>query len=141
MRQSYFGNIRISEAFFKAPQYLYLFQKWLRHTIWANTAFIRDWLNPYYIQAKPHLNTRYAYAFYVFLVWITLIDQYTVVQRISLIFQNRKIEKKIELKSLEVESNRKQIYELKTNTTTLEKFAREHYYMHRPGEEVFILKE
>lgn len=109
--------------------------------IWTNTAFIRSWLKPYYLKVEPHLNTRYAYAFYVFIIWVTLIDQYTIIQRISLKFQNKKIEKKIEIKKLEVESNRKQIYELKTNTTTLEKFAREHYYMHRPGEEVFILED
>ncbi len=141
MRLNPIENIRLTTAFFKAPHYLFRFQKWLRKTLWARTAFIREWLKPYYIKAKPHLNTRYAYALYVFLVWITLIDQYTIIQRISLNFQNKKIEEKIELKRLEVESNRKQIYELKTNTTTLEKFAREHYYMHRPGEEVFILEE
>ena len=141
MKPNILENIRFSDSFFKAPHYFYRFMKASQKKIWTNTAFIRSWLKPYYLKVEPYLNTRYAYAFYVFIIWVTLIDQYTIIQRISLKFQNKKIEKKIEIKKLEVESNRKQIYELKTNTTTLEKFAREHYYMHRPGEEVFILED
>ena len=98
-------------------------------------------LAPLIEKYKVHLTSRYAYAIYIFLVWVTFIDQYTIIQRISLYFKINAVEKRIEEKALEVEANRRKIYELRTNATTLEKFARENYLMHRPGEEVFVVEK
>ncbi len=141
LKQINLSEIDITEVPFKAPSFIMRCTKRLMNFVWRNTAFIRTWLKPYYLKLKPHLRTRYAYAVYFFLVWATFIDQYTIIQRISLYFKLNKLEKKIELKKAEVELNRKQIYELKTNATTLEKFAREHYLMHRPGEVVFVVEK
>lgn len=135
------SQIDFTEVPFKAPHYIVRGLRSTAKFTWNNTAFIRIWLKPYYHKLKPHLRTRYAYAVYFFLIWATFIDQYTIIQRISLNFKSHELERKIELKQAEVESNRKQIYELRTNATTLEKFAREHYLMHRQGEEIFVVEK
>lgn len=141
MKRVDLSGIDIADVTFKAPHYIVRTSKRLAQFLWRNTAFIRRWLKPYYIKLQPHLRTRYAYAVYFFLVWVTFIDQYTIIQRISLNFKSAELKRKIEAKQAEVESNRKQIYELRTNATTLEKFAREHYLMHRPGEEVYVIEK
>ena len=141
MKRIDLSHIDFAEAPFKAPHFFARLAKSTASFIWTNTAFVRSWLKPYYLMLKPHLRTKYAYAVYFFLIWATFIDQYTIIQRISLNFKSHALVKKIELKQAEVESNRKQIYELRTDATTLEKFAREHYLMHYPGEEVFVIEK
>lgn len=134
-------QLDLSEAVFKLPSLINRVGRWFGFVLKRIGYFLGRLLAPLIDKYKMHLTSRYAYAIYIFLIWITFIDQYTIIQRISLYFKINAVEKRIEEKALEVEANRRKIYELRTNATTLEKFARENYLMHRPGEEVFVVEK
>lgn len=135
------NQLDLTEAVFKLPSLLARVGRWLSIVFRMIGRLLGRIVEPLLVKYRPHLTTRYAYAIYIFLVWVTFIDQYTIIQRISLYFKINAVEKRIEEKQLEVEANRRKIYELRTNATTLEKFARENYLMHRAGEEVFVVEE
>lgn len=87
------------------------------------------------------LKNKYAAAVTVFLLWVCFINE------IDLFFI---IKSRMELISLrtEVGDLRKKnqladeaLQDISTNTASLEKFARETYYMKRDNEDVFVFKE
>lgn len=41
----------------------------------------------------------------------------------------------------EIKSNKRKKYELQSSNENLEKFAREHYYLKKENEDIFIIKE
>lgn len=53
----------------------------------------------------------------------------------------RSLEKEIKFYQKEIEVNRKKLEDLHTDKEGLERFAREEYFMKRPNEDVFIIKE
>lgn len=49
------------------------------------------------------------------------------------------LEEGIEYYAKELETNQKELKELESNPASLEKFAREKYWMVKPGEEIFLV--
>ncbi|MBT3301795.1 MAG: septum formation initiator family protein [Bacteroidetes bacterium] len=77
----------------------------------------------------------------IFIVWVGFIDRNNLVltyktrQTINELEQNRAYYLS------EIEETKRIKYELLNNRKTLAKFARETYYMKKPGEEIFIVEE
>lgn len=53
----------------------------------------------------------------------------------------RALEREIEHYQEEIQENRQKLNDLRTDKEGLERFAREEYYMKRPNEEVYIIRE
>lgn len=74
----------------------------------------------------------------VFIVWIVFFDQASIPRIIRQRTNNNKVRKEIKLidqKTIETEN---QIKVFKTNKDSIEKYARENYYMKRDNEDIYI---
>ncbi|NQX92222.1 MAG: septum formation initiator family protein [Flavobacteriales bacterium] len=93
------------------------------------------------INWKKWVQNKYVVASLAFLIWITFIND------IDLLFI---MKSKAELQELETQleyyedQNRivaEDLNELTSNDNMLEKFARENYFMKKPNEDIFVVKE
>ena len=86
------------------------------------------------------VRNNYVVSVLVFLVWMMFVDEDNMVARYE---YSRKISEleteKAQLKE-QIEQDRRKMKELMSNKTSLEKFAREEYYMKRDDEVIFIIK-
>lgn len=87
----------------------------------------------------PMLKSKFFIAALAFVVWITLLDENNLIERVQLNNELKQIEKDktYYLEKIQVDAAR--LKELQTNDDNLEKFAREQYLMHRENEDVFVL--
>ncbi len=75
-----------------------------------------------------------------FFVWVAACDEDSVIDYFHLRSKVQALEaEKAELEQ-SIEQNRRKMEELKNSRETLEKFAREEYFMKRDAEVIFILK-
>jgi cell division protein FtsB len=87
------------------------------------------------------VKNKYTLSTVVFLLWLTFFNEIDLIY----IFKSRR-----EVSDLRAEVQRMKddnlkateaLHDLTTNTYSLEKFARENYYMKRENEEVYVFKE
>lgn len=74
-----------------------------------------------------------------FLVWIFFIDNNNLLNQYR---KHRELSELLEKKNFYVQQIKKtdqDLFELKNNPATQEKFAREHYWMKRDNEDVFVI--
>lgn len=83
----------------------------------------------------------YFIATVVFLVWMFFFDANDFVTQYQMSKKLSDLEEDKEYYLQKIEEVQKDRTELMSNPELLEKYAREKYYMKRPGEEVFILVE
>lgn len=77
----------------------------------------------------------------VFLFWIIILDQNNIFQLISYNKEINDLKNQKEYLLNKIVEDSTKLYQLRTNDKSLEKFAREEYFMHKPNEEVFVIKE
>lgn len=77
----------------------------------------------------------------IFLVWIVFFDDNSVIQYVRVLFSNRAQSHTIRQMRTEIEQMDSKLRELDSNLDSLEKFAREQYYFHKPEETVYIVVE
>lgn len=84
------------------------------------------------------LKNKYSITFLIFLFWIAFIDQNNLITQYQYRQQldELKTEKSYFVK--EILRTKTELEELSTNPKSLEKFAREKYYMRKDNEEVFV---
>lgn len=93
------------------------------------------------LQKYPILSNRYFLAFVVFLSWVVFIDTSSLVSQYS---GNRKL---FELKrekryyQQEIRKTKAELNELFSDDHSLEKFAREHYFMKKDSEDVWVFMD
>lgn len=107
--------------------------KELKETVMRNTKDLRETLatlvrNPYVVSVL------------IFLLWMTFIDDDNLItsHRYSQKIEELSEEKESLLNG--IEQDRREMKELKSNSETLEKFAREKYFMKKDDEVIFIIK-
>lgn len=90
---------------------------------------------------KKWIRNKYVVASLAFLLWITFINDIDL----PFILESRSElnELKSQLSYYEEENQRtaEDLEEITTNNNTLEKFARENYFMKRNNEDVFVIRE
>lgn len=84
------------------------------------------------------LRNKYALAIIGMLVWLLFFDKNNVATQYDLIRQCRKLQKEKEYYLSEIESNKKNLVELRSNEKSLETLAREKYLMKKDNEDVFV---
>jgi cell division protein FtsB len=84
------------------------------------------------------LKNRYAYSIIAFVIWVSFIDQNNILTQYSYHSQLNVLEGEKEYFEAAIEKTSKELYDLTENPATLEKFARENYFMKKENEEVFV---
>lgn len=84
------------------------------------------------------LKNKYAYTLIFFIIWVCFIDQNNIMTAYTYNAELKKLEKEKEYYKSAIEKTSKELFDLTENPATLEKFARENYFMRKEGEEVFV---
>ncbi len=84
------------------------------------------------------LKNRYALTVLIFFIFLFFIDQNNIITQYTYRSQLNNFKKEKEYFNQEIEKTRRELEELTTNPVSLEKFAREKYFMKKDNEEVFV---
>ena len=87
------------------------------------------------------LRNKYLIAFLVFLVWLMLFDNNSLIDKVKYINTLHEMEDEKQYYLERIEEDSRRLEELKTNQENLEKFAREQYFMKKENEDVFVIVE
>lgn len=88
---------------------------------------------------KKYINNKYFYTGLIFLVWMVFFDQENFIEQYRLSSNLDDLRAKKTYYQDEIANNEKAIYELENDSSQIEKFAREKYFMKRDNEEVFVI--
>lgn len=84
------------------------------------------------------LKNKYAYTLLFFIIWVCFIDQNNIMTAYSYNVELQNLETEKAYFNEAIEKTSKELFDLTENPATLEKFARENYFMKKEGEEVFV---
>ena len=87
----------------------------------------------------PVFRNKFLLTIVAFIVWLVIFDSNNLVSRYKELSQLHKLRKEKVFYTEKIASDRKMLYELKTNNQYLEKFAREQYKMKKPDEDLYIV--
>ncbi len=76
-----------------------------------------------------------------FLVWMLFLDINSYMMHHELNNEISELKQSIEYYQTEIRADELKLEELTTDDKKLEKFAREQYWMHREGEQIFIIEQ
>jgi cell division protein DivIC len=85
------------------------------------------------------LRNKYVLTALGFLVWMLLFDQNNLIDRRKSTAEFEQLSEEKAYYTQKIEEDKRRIYELKTNTENLEKFAREQYLMKKDNEDIFVI--
>lgn len=86
------------------------------------------------------LLNKYFVVGFIFLVWICFFDTNNVGQMIRSRVTLRRQERQIEFYKQEISKMNRKLEQLQSERDSLEKFAREEYYYHMDGEDVYVIE-
>ena len=86
------------------------------------------------------LKNKYVLTIVVFVVWIAFFDQNNFFTQYDFIKELNSLEKDKAFFIEELGNTRQELNDLTTNPITLEKFAREKYFMKKDNEEIFVFE-
>ena len=90
---------------------------------------------------KSLLLNKYLIVFLSFAVFVTFFDEHNLIERWKSSQKIKQLEGELEFYQEEIKATRQKKNELQSSDENLEKFAREHYYMKKSNEDIFIIKE
>ncbi|MBD99011.1 MAG: septum formation initiator [Verrucomicrobia bacterium] len=84
---------------------------------------------------------KYAWSLLAFAIWLTFIDQNNLITQVQYRMELSKLEDEQRFYQQEIKKIKEDLNELESNPKSLEKFAREKYFMKKENEELFVLIE
>lgn len=87
---------------------------------------------------KKYVN-KYTIAVFLFVIWMLFFDKNDVFTQIDLNKQLKKMYEERKYYQTEIIKNKTAIEELKNNIESVEKYAREQYWMKRKEEDVYVI--
>lgn len=84
---------------------------------------------------------KYLIVFLFFAVFVTFFDEHSLIHRWQTHQKIVLMEKELKFYQEEIKTTKQKKNELQSSNDNLEKFAREHYYMKKVNEDIFIIKE
>lgn len=87
------------------------------------------------------LKNKYMITVVVFMVWISFFDQNNFFTQYDFVKELESLEKDKAFFIEELTKTRQELNDLTTNPVTLEKFAREKYFMKKDNEEIFVFEQ
>lgn len=85
------------------------------------------------------VKSKYFIAATVFVIWMIFFDRNDIPFQVKRINELKQLEQSEKNMSIQISETKKELELLKTNPSTLEKYAREKYMMKRDNEDLFIL--
>ncbi len=85
------------------------------------------------------LKNKFFLAGIAFIVWMVFFDRNDLASQYDYRTQVQKLEEEKQFYTVEIEKADTELKELTTNIQSLEKFARERYYMKRENEDVYVV--
>lgn len=98
---------------------------------------LKRWKNTTWFKV---LSNKYVVAVIVFAFWMAFLDRNSIGLHMELSERINDLEEAKAHYESELEQNRRELEELESDPEKLEKFAREKYWMHKEGEEVFLIE-
>jgi len=89
---------------------------------------------------KIFLN-KYLIVLVSFGVFVTFFDEHSLIHRWQSHQRISRMQEELKFYQDEIKSTKQKKMELQSSDENLEKFAREHYYMKKQSEDIFIIKE
>lgn len=83
---------------------------------------------------------KFVLATLAFIVWMLFLDVNSYLMHHELNGEIDELEESIGYYQTEIAKDKKKLEELTTDPEKLEKFAREQYWMHRKGEEIYLIE-
>ena len=87
------------------------------------------------------LANKYIFAITLFVVWMLIFDENSILSRIRIMRELHELENKAMQYQKKIEEDQSRINALRQGNDALEAFARENYYMKAPGEEIFLIED
>lgn len=84
---------------------------------------------------------KYVVVLTLFTVFVAFFDEHSLIHRFQSHQRINKMEEELKFYEKEIKATKQKKIELQSSDENLEKFAREHYYMRRKNEDIFIIKE
>jgi cell division protein FtsB len=84
------------------------------------------------------IKNKYVLTIIGLVVWLVFFDKNDVFTQYELLQKCEKLEKEKEYYLTEIENNKRNLNELRTNKKSLETFAREKYLMKKENEDVYV---
>jgi len=84
---------------------------------------------------------KYVVAIFLFLIWIVFFDENNLIQRQRNKKRLKALKEQRTFYREKIEADNRKIEELKSGAGNLEKYAREQFYMSRPGEDLYLIVE
>ena len=87
------------------------------------------------------LRNKYVFTAVVFLLWILFFDKTNVVSHVGELGKIQTYKDQIQYYENGIRDASNQFNQLKTDNQTLEKFAREQYYLKKEGEDIYLIED
>lgn len=87
------------------------------------------------------VKNKYFLAIIIFVVWMIFFDRNDMISQYGYSREVSKLQQEKEFYLQQTSSVKKDLKELDSNLTTVEKFAREKYFMKKENEDVFVIVE
>ncbi|HLF62444.1 MAG TPA: hypothetical protein VI603_01770 [Saprospiraceae bacterium] len=97
-------------------------------------ASVQHWIDQH---RHSGLFNKYFVAFMVFIVWLTFFDRHNLIVQYKLLSKVKELDRE---KYEYADKLEEVLSERQLMQTQAERYARERYFMHKPDEEVFIIK-
>ncbi len=88
---------------------------------------------------SKYINNRYFYTGLAFVIWMAFFDNDNFREQMKLTHKIEQLQQKKQFYQSEIEKNKSALNALKYDTTQLEKFAREKYFMKKDNEDVYVV--
>ncbi len=88
---------------------------------------------------KKYIHNRYFYTALAFVIWMAFFDNDNLQEQLHLTHKIKQLEKQKSFYQTEIQKNRNALNALKYDTSQLEKFAREKYFMKKENEDIYVV--
>ena len=112
---------------------MHIFEQAQKHGAMFMTRIIK-----LYNSVPNFMKTRYAMVVYAFAMWMCFFDANNLFYRLSIYNELREARHQKAYYQEELQDIKAELKQLFSNNESLERFAREKYYMKRPDEDVFV---
>lgn len=99
------------------------------------------WNNIRYKRWFKIATNKFVLATAAFIIWMLFLDVNSYLIHHELNQEIKELQESIDYYESEIRNDKKQLEELTSNPEKLEKFAREQYWMKKPGEEIYLIEE
>ncbi len=86
-----------------------------------------------------YINNRYFYTALAFVIWMAFFDNDSFREQMGLSNKINRLEQQKHFYQTEIQKNKSALNALKYDTTQLEKYAREKYFMKKDNEDVYVV--